>query len=169
MGSANQSVISLTWPKTHFTFAQFLFLLKAIESDTEPFGADMAEGRIVAEDVVDNEVWPHVYDVKAWLYVVHFGLNCVFNVGGAFHAGVEVYGTEWSFGSGGIDDDIPTQAEAHEFRCSLSLGRTPLTPREVMAVLEEFRLAWHGQDYHLISQNCCSFATAFCARLQWGE
>jgi len=44
-------------------------------------------------------------------------------IGGAFHAGVEVYGHEWSYGKRGVISQLPRTAEDHIYRCRLLVGK----------------------------------------------
>ena len=43
-------------------------------------------------------------------------------------------------------------------RQRVALGRTPLQPREVLAVLADMRRSWEGQSYDLLHRNCAHFS-----------
>jgi deubiquitinase DESI2 len=67
-------------------------------------------------------VFVNVYDLHASNdYVYSFGL-------GAYHSGVEVYGVEYSFGSGGgVFSHAPKVGSGANFRESIPLGETHLS------------------------------------------
>merc|ERR1719162_2499007 len=46
-------------------------------------------------------------------------LNQVLQVGGAFHAGVEVYGAEHAYGVNGIQTQAPRMHDVHIYRQSV--------------------------------------------------
>lgn len=108
----------------------------------------------------------NVYDLgKGWMQANDM-FSDVFQVGGAFHAAVEVYGREWSFGCEGITCDQPRSHEVHIYRESIVIGVTSYQPAQVARiVLEEMMPAWSGTDYHLFHKNCCSFSNSLCQRI----
>mmetsp|Transcript_45284 Transcript_45284/g.80374 ORF Transcript_45284/g.80374 Transcript_45284/m.80374 type:complete len:629 (+) Transcript_45284:63-1949(+) len=105
------------------------------------------------------------------------------NVGGAFHAGVEVYGREYTFGCGGdFDDDddmfancypfetglsqcAPRECDRHTFRQSEILGLTTLAHADVIALLLQLAHEWPARSYRLLERNCVNFCRVFCERL----
>mmetsp|Transcript_104980 Transcript_104980/g.234341 ORF Transcript_104980/g.234341 Transcript_104980/m.234341 type:complete len:332 (+) Transcript_104980:44-1039(+) len=88
---------------------------------------------------------------------------------GAFHAGVEVYGREWSFGArqdgSGVFACEPRGNESHRYREALSLGSTALSAAEVVAVTTRLALEWLGRDYDVVTHNCIHFCDAFAEAL----
>ncbi|CAE7946725.1 unnamed protein product, partial [Symbiodinium sp. KB8] len=78
-------------------------------------------------------------------------------LGGAFHVGVEVFGAEWSYGVYGIACDPPRSETAHVYECSVYVGSTVKSQMEVADILHTLCQEWRGQDYDVLSHNCCSF------------
>eukprot|EP00931_Biecheleriopsis_adriatica_P061903 TRINITY_DN37249_c0_g1_i1.p1 TRINITY_DN37249_c0_g1~~TRINITY_DN37249_c0_g1_i1.p1 ORF type:complete len:457 (-),score=103.72 TRINITY_DN37249_c0_g1_i1:47-1417(-) len=118
----------------------------------------------------------HIYDVPRHKAGVR--LNGLFRaIGtGAFHAGVEVFGKEWSYGCQQRDDSgsgvftcDPRGCEAHRYREEVPMGHTSLTEEQVRQILEELRLTWKSQDYNILRQNCCHFSDELCERLGVGR
>mmetsp|Transcript_31336 Transcript_31336/g.71552 ORF Transcript_31336/g.71552 Transcript_31336/m.71552 type:complete len:322 (-) Transcript_31336:118-1083(-) len=95
-----------------------------------------------------------------------------FKIGGVFHAGVEVDGTEWSFGfcveGTGVSQGTPRQHSAHHYRETLLLPITRLTRDEINAVVKDLEERYQGYTYDLLQRNCCHFADEFCQRLHVG-
>ena len=141
----------------------------------------VAEAR--AEDVPAGPVRVHVYDlveddyrealtgsgftVGGSVIAVNDG---TYHLGwGAFHAGVEVGGLEYSFGScpkgTGVYAVEPTCAPGYRHREVLEMGETSLSRREAKALMMEMRREWPGASYNVLRRNCCTFADAACARL----
>jgi len=98
----------------------------------------------------------HVYDVS-WL-ATKTGVP-------AFHTGVEVLGTEFSFGDMGINCNRPGEYDYSRYRKAVPLGRTDLRDQEVLKVLRELQMEWPGEAYRLNGHNCQTFAEVFCQRL----
>jgi len=115
---------------------------------------------------------------------------------GAYHAGVEVHGVEWSYGAGleltyldgsivtdpadiaasgfvdsssGIFACEPRRCEVHKYRESIVMGETDLTATAVEELLERSFEDWAANGYDLTRHNCCSFAEAFCEELGVGS
>ncbi|CAE7226483.1 unnamed protein product [Symbiodinium natans] len=111
-------------------------------------------------------VWINIYDLNQdWLTANSVGAN-VLHVGGAFHAAVEVFGQEFSFGSeGGIVKSEPRKHDVHVYRNSVGLGVTKNSEEQVLRLVEEMRKRWHASDYDILYHNCCSFADEFCMEL----
>jgi len=123
------------------------------------------------DNITDSTVLLHVYDLEEW-EGTNDAIVCPINemtIGGAFHAGVEVYGHEWSYGKRGVISQLPRTAEDHIYRCSIPLGVTKHSPREVAHLLTQLCREWRGGDYDLFSHNCCSFAAEFCRQLGVGD
>mmetsp|Transcript_19134 Transcript_19134/g.58275 ORF Transcript_19134/g.58275 Transcript_19134/m.58275 type:complete len:239 (+) Transcript_19134:113-829(+) len=98
----------------------------------------------------------HVYDI-CWLSSV---LRMPF-----FHVGIEVCGTEVSFGETGIQLSWPGDFDPPLHRQTILLGRTSMGDEEVKDVLFDLQRKWDGKAYRLVGSNCQSFAIDFCERL----
>lgn len=94
--------------------------------------------------------------------------------GGAFHAGVEVNGMEWSYGycepgETGVAWNIPKNHHQHRFRQTTFIGVTHLSQDLITDVLTDLIDDYQGQQYHMFNKNCCHFADDFCKRLGVGS
>lgn len=118
------------------------------------------------EDNKDGVVLLNVYDLSKEFLLSNDISQEVLELGGAFHAGVEVYGQEWSFSTDGVDYNYPKTHDVHVYRQSIVIGYTDLEPEEVQSMIEdEMSMEWRGSSYDLLSRNCCTFSRALCARL----
>lgn len=122
---------------------------------------------------VSAAVTLHVYSVSGASAIQ--GMNSILSlVGtGAFHAGVEIYGREWSFGftedvSTGVFCCRPAGCEAHAYLRPLPMGETHLSQPEVLSLIGRLAKEWNGQDYDLLRCNCCHFSHELCRRLGVG-
>merc|ERR1719446_1876851 len=112
----------------------------------------------------------HVYDLDEKVTMLNDGL---YKLGaGAYHAGVEVYGREYSFdGNGGIWWTATPKQHGdigYVHRESIVLGRTTLSHAEVMAGISRSRSVWTAARYDLLRCNCCHFASDFATSLGVG-
>ncbi|KAK2194955.1 bifunctional PPPDE peptidase domain/PPPDE peptidase domain superfamily [Babesia duncani] len=118
-----------------------------------------------------GHVYLNIYDLEA--------VNKVINVvagtfgAGAYHAGVEIYGAEYNFGytrngGSGVVQSYPRCHPSHVYRKTIDLGKTPLTPKQVLALVETVKPLWPGASYDILKRNCLNFADDFCHRLQVG-
>lgn len=101
--------------------------------------------------------------------------------GGAFHAAVQLFDQEWSFGGlggkhaneddgfeSGIWSCSPQMCQQHTFRESIALGTTTLSYIEVLRVLCDISADWPMNGYDLLRRNCCHFCDQFCRLLGVG-
>lgn len=83
---------------------------------------------------------------------------------GAFHAAVEIYGKEWSYGfceeGTGVFSCLPRSCEQHAYRESLAMGETDISQADLPHIIEHISKEWIGEDYDLLRKNCCHFAAA---------
>jgi hypothetical protein len=88
---------------------------------------------------------------------------------GVYHAAIEVYGLEWSYGycveGTGVFRSAPRECQAHSYRSSEVLGTVETTRHDVEELLRVMSAEWQGQDYDLLRRNCCHFSDAFARRL----
>lgn len=114
----------------------------------------------------DDTVWLNIYDLsEEWLFANDIFQEVV-ELGGAFHAGVEIYGREWTFGYEGVSCQWPKTHDVHVYRASIPIGNTKYGPEEVDLILEdEIFSKWPGRSYDMLARNCCSFSRSFCKRL----
>jgi hypothetical protein len=92
---------------------------------------------------------------------------------GAFHAGVEVLGREYSFGwndegSTGVFWVEPKGAEAlfgHRFRQRIVLGTVTVTMDELDEIVAQLEIEWMGYMYDMWHKNCNHFCDALGERL----
>jgi len=95
-------------------------------------------------------------------------------IGGIYHAGVQIYGLEWSFGFTEDEDTgvfcvPPRMATQHTYRATCPLGVSEFTQTEVTGLIEVMKDQWRGPEYHLLHRNCLDFANAFCSELGVGR
>lgn len=122
------------------------------------------------EEVKDTKdsgaVLLNIYDLSKEFLLSNDISQEVLELGGAFHAGVEVYGQEWSFSPDGVNFSCPKTHDVHVYRQSIVIGYTQLEPEEVEVICEdEMSWEWHGSTYDMLSRNCCTFSRALCKRL----
>eukprot|EP00449_Zooxanthella_nutricula_P009942 CAMPEP_0198513768 /NCGR_PEP_ID=MMETSP1462-20131121/16266_1 /TAXON_ID=1333877 /ORGANISM="Brandtodinium nutriculum, Strain RCC3387" /LENGTH=478 /DNA_ID=CAMNT_0044243193 /DNA_START=21 /DNA_END=1454 /DNA_ORIENTATION=- len=117
----------------------------------------------------------HIYDVPT--HPTGRRVNGVFRAlgTGAFHAGVEVYGVEWSFGGNqegdggtGVFTCQPRGCEGHAYRESIHMGHTPMEEERVRAMIGRISKEWLASDYNILRANCCHFSDLLCQKLQVG-
>lgn len=95
-------------------------------------------------------------------------------LGGIFHAGIEVGGLEWSFGStqndsvAGIHCVLPQKNKQHRYRQTLQLEPTLLTHEDIAKIISELLDEYPGNSYDLLRKNCCHFANDFAKRIGAG-
>mmetsp|Transcript_86215 Transcript_86215/g.152635 ORF Transcript_86215/g.152635 Transcript_86215/m.152635 type:complete len:273 (-) Transcript_86215:101-919(-) len=106
----------------------------------------------------------HVYDLRKELRAANHVMAAA--VGGAFHVGVECFGSEWSYGVHGVCADPARAASGHVYYGSVYLGRTSLDSGAFALAVHEMCKRWLGAEYQLFGHNCCNFADEFCARLR---
>ncbi|KAK3256996.1 hypothetical protein CYMTET_33900 [Cymbomonas tetramitiformis] len=89
--------------------------------------------------------------------------------GGLFHAAIEVYGSEYSFGyvavGTGVFMNEPTKCAMHEYRQAVTLGETKLSKVQVDELLQQLVGEYSGTSYDLLTRNCCSFSDDLAHRL----
>jgi len=123
------------------------------------------------EEAEGEAVWLNIYDVSGsatqWVNDMIRPLGT-----GAFHAGVEVYGLEWSFGynqeGSGVYSSKPRSSGQHKYRESVAMGATSLSKAATLALIADIRKSWIGKDYELLVRNCCHFSDELCRGLGVG-
>ena len=124
------------------------------------------------EDKNSNMVILNVYDLDALSRRIN-KFTRAFDIG-AFHAGVEVYGIEYCFGSTndgttGITSNLPRRHPIHIYRESVRMGRTNFTRGEVKRIINNMKPAWPGSEYNIFRRNCLTFAEELCKAMNVGE
>lgn len=114
-----------------------------------------------------THVTVHIYDLGP----VCVDLNALGRaVGtGAFHAGVEVYGAEYSFSPGGVCHFPPRGCPHHIYREPIQMGRTRMSKRDVDNLIGKLVREWPGIRYDILERNCCHFSNELCNRLGVGS
>lgn len=94
-------------------------------------------------------------------------------IGGVFHVGVQIYGHEYGYGMTeepgipGVCDCPPRCNWQHRYKCTVDLGPSEMSSKEVSDLLEELKQSpeWDGFKYELLHHNCLHFAGHVCNRL----
>merc|ERR1719410_1996282 len=91
-------------------------------------------------------------------------------IGGLFHVGIEVFGTEWSFGQteedrSGVFSLAPRSFTQHTYRTTVPLGETGMSMQEAQEVTDRLSKQWKGNEYDIIHKNCLNFANRLCREL----
>jgi len=112
----------------------------------------------------------HVYDLSEELKTTNRVLKSLGT--GVYHAAVEVYSWEWSFGyceeGPGTFWLEPKSHPVFSYRQSVPMGHTELSEDEVLELIDELEQQWPGNSYDLLKRNCCDFSNEFCKRLGVG-
>jgi hypothetical protein len=131
-----------------------------------------AEEPPIEMNPADPTVTLHIYDVTGNAVIEKANGILELLGTGAFHGAVEVYGPEWSYGGcdegTGVASWAPMSCTAHHYRESVPMGETNLTYEEVNALIEKLSRDWPGEDYDLLSHNCCHFSDELCQELGVG-
>ncbi|KAL0477783.1 DeSI-like protein [Acrasis kona] len=100
----------------------------------------------------------NVYDLNPNNNMTHaFGM-------GIYHSGLEVHGTEYTFGDGGAFSHDPRKAEGGAaFRESVILGETDLTSTQVKDIV--YGLSKEFIKYHLTDKNCNHYSKELSIRI----
>jgi hypothetical protein len=113
-----------------------------------------------APSIAGEDVRLNIYHLDdTWTDSNHVSKQ-VFGLGGAFHVGIEFAGREWTYGTAGVSCGAPRCHPVHVFHDSIVLGQTSVSPRQMQALVARMATMWHGEDYHMLEKNCCSFADA---------
>lgn len=147
---------------------EMLLGARALREDSFRTFLSLGESDEVREVVQGgSDVWLHVYHCDA---VSGFLNRAVLDRSevGIFHAGVEVYGEEWSFQYyedtwedptvPGVVRCTPRRMPNYEYVESLYMGRTETPQDEVDTLILELHDSWPASSYHLTRRNCLTFA-----------
>lgn len=142
-------------------------LPRAISMDSrQAMLAHPADG---ADQTTQNpkDVWVHIYHCDPYTGFLNRMVLKSSEIG-IYHAGVEVYGEEWSFQYfqdtwndstiSGLIRCHPKRMNGYEYQESVNLGPTALTVEEVDSLLLEMNKEWPANSYHLTRRNCLTFA-----------
>jgi len=118
-------------------------------------------------DFIDRAtVYINIYDLNQSIQSANHIASDIMQIGGAFHAGIEIYGCEWSYGESGVTCTEPRQHDVHVYRQSIPMSKTLISDVQVKMYMETvMRDQWRGDDYQLFSHNCCSFVDVACQNL----
>ena len=106
----------------------------------------------------------HLIDPKANAKLHAVGL-------GLYHTGVELLGSEWSFGSPEDPEQVSGLFRVHPqmamdfLHSHIYLGNTLLSRPQIDTVLLRLENEWPCDSYHVLHKNCNHFAKELCHRL----
>jgi len=141
-----------------------------------PVGAPV---EVLGDDDLGIPVYLNIYDVShgdsvQWLNAVFAHWLAPVKFGGVFHAGVEIDGLEWCFGSTkretlpGVFSVVPRSDPQHHFRQTVYLGKTQMPMDRIASTITDLVEDYPGCAYDVLRLNCCHFADDFVRRLGVG-
>lgn len=117
----------------------------------------------------ETEVTLHIYDVTTSSKVQQVNRILQAVGTGVFHGGVEVFGTEWSYGyadfGSGVFSSRPKECQLHTYRESVRLGCTLISPLGVKNIIGGLEWTWQGNQYDVLERNCLTFCDELCKLL----
>eukprot|EP00392_Amoebophrya_sp_AT5.2_P005820 g5830.t1 len=122
-------------------------------------------------------VYVNVYDLDPPgsdfpIQTVNGVFKSALQLGGLFHAGIEIHNREFSFGyvphGTGLETHAPKQHHTHAFRESIFLGFAYLSVEELGGIVGALESRWPGNSYDLLARNCCNFSDEFAQLLGLG-
>lgn len=118
----------------------------------------------------------HVYDVSNDERIGRINaITKLTGMGGIFHAAIEVYGREYSFGGSkepgvtGVFACPPRKCPMHTYRESFFLGDCDLSYETVESVLDKMRSEWFATSYDVLRKNCAFFSQELAIELGVGS
>jgi hypothetical protein len=124
------------------------------------------------------EVWLHIYHTDPYTGFLNKALLKSAQIP-IYHAGVEVYGEEWSFqyfedtwndpSISGVLRCQPKLMAGYDYQESISLGTTPYQEDAVDHIIARLQMEWPACSYHLTRRNCLTFAETFASVLMAPE
>jgi len=172
--------LSFTAPKPAVMASKGLADLMPILMTAPHGSAPIFDSSTNANDFLDTRQFP---DNTVFVNIYNLGsdglggminkistMNDVAMVGGVFHAGIEVYGNEWTFGKtieevSGVWRTLPRMEMGHQYRATVPLGSTPLANVQVWELMRRLGKEWLGTSYDLLRRNCLSFSNTLCDEL----
>lgn len=124
---------------------------------------DKSRRSMSSDELTTSSVLVHVYNLNEAFVKANRVLSMAGS--GAFHAGVEIFGWEWSYGVRGVKKTIPRVQTRHIYKCSVFLGHSEMNVAGFANLLTESFQDFQGDDYELVGHNCCSFARAMVKKL----
>lgn len=119
---------------------------------------------VIAQTAMPTNVVLHVYDVSTDSNIQKVNQYLTAVGTGAFHGGLEVYGTEWSYGFAekgtGVFSNPPKGCTAHHYRESHHIAQINKSESEVKEIIEKMKTEWPGSEYDLLRHNCVIFSDA---------
>ena len=120
----------------------------------------------------------NVYDVSTNAKIKNLNRYIKATMGaGIFHAAIEVYGKEYSFGGTltkdskvtGVFSSNPKSCPMHHYRESVYLGDCHLSKMHVEQILGYLKPNWLASSYNVFKKNCCHFSKEFSIQLGVGD
>eukprot|EP00927_Polykrikos_kofoidii_P009391 TRINITY_DN13916_c0_g1_i2.p1 TRINITY_DN13916_c0_g1~~TRINITY_DN13916_c0_g1_i2.p1 ORF type:complete len:281 (-),score=37.37 TRINITY_DN13916_c0_g1_i2:208-1050(-) len=130
--------------------------------------------------IEEGDVLIHVYDLaNSDAIRIMNNVLLTFWIGGAFHAGLEVYGQEWCYGyipkkdndgvpGSGAFASTPRSNAEHGYRLTIYMGRTSLGIEKCAGILERLTKDWADTQFDTFHHNCLHFCNAVCIELGLG-
>lgn len=101
----------------------------------------------------------YIYDLAQGM-AAQFSPMLGFQLDGIWHTAIVVFGREWFFGSGGIEQTSPGQTMLGPPLKIESLGRTQITLQTFMDHLDQLgRQRFRANKYNLLQHNCNNFSS----------
>lgn len=123
-------------------------------------------------EAASQRVRVHIYEVGRHCCTEYLNKVFVACGTGAFHAGVEVLGSEWSYGytedGTGVFRCEPKLCNPHRYRMSIDMDVCVEPEERVHKVIDTVKGYWQGAGYDLMRINCCHFADTLCRTLAVG-
>lgn len=172
----NVSCSSSAWPSHPSCHRGFGVGPNTSPSTKSPATSDDEESDSSSSDSEDEgeEVVLHIYSVTRLSAIQRAnGVLGALGGGGAYHAGVEVFGREWSFGATddggtGVFCSRPQKCDEHSYLKAMPMGNTKMTETQVLQMIGRLTKEWQGEDYDLLRCNCCHFSEELLRRLNVG-
>lgn len=146
------------------------------ETEDQQWVADIEAQLGVVQERVREQKWSFVrlnvyhFGQARGMQVVNFVTEKMLHVGGIFHAGLELYDREFSYGASrpgtegqgrtGAFVCEPRSCRGMRYHKTVHLGLTRLSKPEAVRLLKSLEGKWLADDYDVTGKNCVSFCRA---------